>query len=852
MPKRTLSARVYRWLLHLYPARFREEYAGVMEREFRDEAAEAKGFRADVLLWMRMLADLLTSIPTQIAREIWEDAKHTFRLWSKKPMQTSLAISSLAVGIGGTVGIFAVVNALLLRPLPFYQPSRLAALENFLPPDDSARQFHDWANRSTYLSGAAVYEEGDFNLGNESRVDRAHAVQASYNFFSLLGVKTVIGPGFRPGDDVQGRDRIAVISYGLWQQLYAGEQGVLGATIRIDGQPLTIVGVAPPDFSFPKGTVIWKAGGFSPGNQGWNTVARLREGITWREAQARFFADVSRLPAYMGKLTKLKHLPTVRPVQSELAGQTGKTSLLCMVGVGLVLLIACTNIANLLIARTTDRKSELSIRSALGASRARLVQQLMTECLMLGVVAGIFGLVIAVWMTMAEAKIQPPPLATQSYAILDARVLVFALAVSVTTAVLFGILPALRAGSSHQFEFRGSGRSRSSQLVRDALVAAQVVLTIVLLTASISVGRAFYRVVHLHRGFDVRGLVTVGISLDGTRHGIAGRQLPYFEEVLGRVRSLTGVESASATDTLPLYSSGFLGGPLGLDGRPPKMNSIIATVLPNYFRTMGARLLHGRDFTVREVQSKAKVAIVDDVFLDQFGLRGADALGHQVSTSNERPLRIIGVVGSMDHMAQYYSGMPDVHEGEVFVPGVPGGFFSSIVVRVSGSGQDDVAIIRDSIRSLDPTVPVFAAKTMQQRLDQGLARPRFYRSAAILFTAFAWLVTLIGIFASLSYSVTQRISEMGIRLALGTTPRHLRWKLLQHGLLMVVFAAACGSAGAILSGRFLASLVEGASSIDAWTMVTSVAGITVTAWVSIWIGTRPIARLNVSEILRIE
>jgi len=797
---------------------------------------------------MRLPADLAISIPPRFLRDVAQDARHTFRLWARRPWHTGFAILALAIGIGANTGVFSVVNALLLRSLPFRDPSRLASLVDFyafVPPHDSAKQFHDWRQKSRFLSDVALLEESDFNLG-VGQLTRAHIAQTSWNFFSLLGAQPVIGRSFAPGEDTSGRNAVVVIGYGLWHQLFAGDQRVLGSTIRVNGDPLTIIGVAPPGFDYPNNTVLWKAADFSPGNNGWDAIARLKPGISWPQARAAFAAEVDRLTTKHPRFDDLQHPPTVTPLQDQLAGPVKDASLMLMAGVVLILLIACTNVANLLMARTADRATELSIRSALGASRARLAQQLLTECLLLSLVAAITGLIVAFWTTSIAAKVEPAPLATQSYSILDGRVLVFAVAASVVSGLLFGVLPSLFAGRVHAFGFRGSIGASSSRLTRESLVAAQVMLTLVLLTASISVGRAFLNLMRIDRGFDTRGLVTVSVSLDGTTQDLNGRQLPYFQEALSRIRRLPGVRSASATDFLPLYATGFIGGPFGMDGRPPNADSMNVPVLADYFQAMGAHLLCGREFTEAEVRGDAKVAVVNEAFARQFGAP-ADALGHQLTIGNEPPWKIIGVVKGMDYMT------PGANRTQIFLPAhAPGGFFSTFVVRVNGRAEDYLAEVRDTIRSVDPQVPVFGVRTMQQRLEDALRRPSFYRTAVLFFAGFALLLVVIGIYGVVSYAVTRRLREMGVRLALGTTPIRLRAMLLRQGLIPVAAGAILGIAGALLTSRYLESLVEGARSTGLETFIFSILFIALIAATSIWAATRRIAGLDIMEILRSE
>jgi len=851
-----LSLKVYRWVLRLYPAGFRENYARPMETEFRDELSESSGVWGSVAFWIRLLADLAISIPVQRSREISQDFKYTLRLWASRPWHAGFAIAALAIGIGANTGVFSVVNALLVRSLPFHEPDHLALLHQFIPPHDSAKEFHDWRQQSAYLADAALFEENDVNLGGMRVGSRAHVAQTSSNFFSVLGTQPVLGTGFAAAADVDGtgwglpgRNAVAVIGYGLWQQLFGGDPKGLGATIRIDGIPLTVVGVAPPGFDYPGKAVLWKPAAFSPGNNGWGTIARLKPGVSWVQARAAFAVEVGRLSPKLQQTDYSNLRPSMTSLQDGLAGPVKNASLMLMGAVVLVLLIACTNVANLLIARTADRAAELSIRSALGASRARLVRQLLTDCLLLSFVATLAGLAIAYWTTSLAVKIEPPPLGAQSYSILDGRVLAFTLMVSLIVALALSVLPSLYVDRIQAFASgRSSRTTRGSRLVRQGLVAAQVMLTMILLAASVCLGRAFLHLMRIDRGYDVKGVVTVGVSLDGTTHQMNKRQLPYFEEALDRIRRLPGVRTASATEFLPLYASAFVGGPFGLDGHPAKRNSAMVPILSGYFQTMGGRILYGREFTEAEVRSGAKVAVVNERFAAGFGAP-QDAVDHQLTIGSETPWKIVGVVKGME----YETDPTTANGNQVFIPSAtPGSFSSTFVARVDGRAEDHLAAIRDAIQSVDPQVPVFSVKTMEQRLDEVFANPKFYRTAVWTFAGFALLLAVIGIYGIVSYAVVQRTQEMGIRIALGRTPFQLRGLLLRQGLGMVVAGAIPGMAGAWLTGRFLESLMDGAKPIGLATSACLVLLFALVASASIWSATRRIARLDISAILRTE
>jgi predicted permease len=849
MPDEPASLRLYRWFLKLYPATFRENYAGLLERAFRDELRESTGAAALCILWTRLIADLVVSVPLQLAREVMQDARHTVRLWGRRPWQTAFAIIALAIGIGANTGVFSVVNALLLRSLPFRDPERLASCQLFFPPHDSPNRFHEWRTQSTYLADAALWETADANLDGAGEWQRTRVAQTSWNFFSLLGTQPVLGRAFAPGEEAEGNgwgppgpNAVAVISYGLWQSLFGGDRRALGATIRIDGNPLIVIGVAPPGFDYPEKAIIWKPAAYSEGNYGFTTIGRLKPAVTWKQAQAPFLAEADRLlpgPRRPGQLS------TITRLRDELAGPTRSASLVLMACVVLILLIACTNVANLLMARTADRAVELSIRSALGASRARLVQQLLTECVLLSLTAAIAGVLVAFGVTSLAARLLPGALATQTYSLSDARVLCFAIAISLFSGLLFGLLPSLYAGRVHTFGMRSSSDARGSRLIRESLVAAQVMLTIVLVTASISLGRAFLALMQVDRGFDRTGVVTAMVSLQGTPRETDASRLAYFREALDRIRRLPGVRTASTTQFLPLDAKGGIGGRFRVDGRLASTGSAIVPVMPDYFRTMGGRIMAGREFTQADSEGNAEVAIVTQVFCREFG-QPADLIGRKLSIGNQTRT-IIGVVKGMDYMTD------GAQSNQVFfLSRSPGWPRTAFVVKVTGRPEDHLAMIRDTIQSVDRQVPVFGVETMEQRMADRFARPQFYRTAVLCFATFALLLAVIGVYGIVSYMVAQRAHEMGVRMALGVTPEKLRASLLLEGFIPIAAGAIPGVAGAALSGKLLENLVEGAASLNATAYAAAILFIALIAATGIWVATRPIARLDVMEILRTE
>jgi predicted permease len=810
------------------------------------------------------------ALAEEVTRDMWggrwfadflQDVRYGLRMLRKSPGFTAVAVLTLALGIGANAGVFSTVNTLLLRSLPFREPDRLTLLQNFFPPHDTASQFHDWRRHRQYFADAAVFEDIDANLGGGRGVIRAHVAQTSWNFFSVLGTQPILGHGFASGDDVDatgsglpGRNAVAVIGYGLWQELYGGDPKALGATIRVDGNSLTVIGVAPRGFDYPNKTVVWKPGAFNPGNDGWVAIARLKPGVSLARARAAFAVEAERQPRESGDDYNLNPLPKIVSLRDALLGPVKHASLMLMGAVVLVLLIACTNLANLLMARTAERAAELSVRAALGASRARLARQLLTECLLLSSIAAVAGLLVTFWTTSLAAKVEPPPLGAQSYSTLNGPVLIFTVLASVVTAALFGVLPLLYVTRIHSFGARGSVRTRGSRMVHDSLVVAQVTLTIVLLAAAVSVGSAFVHLMRIDRGYDVKGIATVGVSLDGTTHQGDGRELAYFEEGLDRIRNLPGVRSASATEFLPLYATTFIGGPFGMDGHPAERASMIVPVFSDYFRTMGGRVLFGREFKDAEVRSGAKIAIVDERFARAFG-SPADAVGRQLTIAGAPPWvpaasKIVGVVREMD----YQTDPTVANEFQVFVPAAnPGVFFSNaFVVGVGGRAEDHLAAIRDTIQSVDPQVPLYSVKTMQQRLDEASARPSFYRTAIWIFAGFALLLTMIGVYGLLAYEVARRTNEIGIRMALGATQSSLVRMVLQEALLMVCVGLAGGVPLVFCTRRVAASLIGNMPASLAEPIAVGAAAIIAAALLAAYLPARRAMKVDPTVALRYE
>jgi len=849
----SFSLRLYRLLLKLYPVRFREEYSGPLQRQFRDDYADVRGGSGLVRFWGRTLLDFVRSMPEQLACELAQDARLTVRLWRRRPLHTFFVVSVLAIGIGANTGVFSVLNALLLRSLPFNEPDRLAYLHQSVAPWE-AGAFHAWRQESSYLADAASFIiTSEVNAEASGEGTRMRLTQASSNFFSLLGVQPARGRLFAPGEDVPGSDAVAVIGHGLWQRLFGGGPGAVGSSIRVNGAPLTVIGIAPPGFDYPERTDVWSPTRFDPERIPKTvsaiisiTIGRLKPRLTWAQARQAFEVEVYRRSPEMLTADPANR-PALVPLQEQLAGHVRQASVILMVGVGLLLLLACANVANVFMARTVARSNELTIRTALGASRARLTQQLLTETVLLSAVATAAGLVLAFWTAGFASSTEPARISSQSYTILDWRVLTFAITLSFVTALLFGVGPALYV---NRLESPNSSRNATAgerqARTRKVLIGAQIAVTIVLLTSSLALGRAFLSLLRVDNGYEFQSVATMNVSLAGTGYDTDVRAASYYDEVFPRLRHLPGVISVGATESLPLSVEGFMGGSdFTIDGIGNPSLTAVISVAPGYFAAIGGEVLHGREFAPEDLKRSELLAVVSEEFARYFG-DPSTVVGKFVSSRTWPARRVVGVVRGMRYTGPMFNPASMVYWLSESPRAV------TIVAKVNGPARDRIAMIRDAVRSVDPRVPVFDVKTMDERLDAALARPRLYTTATVFFGGLALLVAMIGIYGILSYLVVQRTREMGIRLALGATPARLRATLLGRTFVIVAIGVAIGGAAAAALARYLQSLVPGADALVPESCALAVTVTVLVAASAIWLATRHIVRLNTADVLRAE
>jgi len=820
-----------------------------LQQQFRDEYADVQDRRDLLRLWARTLADIARSAPRQFASEIAQDARFAMRLWRRRPVQPLFAIIALALAIGASAGAFSVVNALLLRSLPFAASERLAQLHMFGPPRNG---FHEWRQQSAYLADAAMYDSLEVNVEAGGQAARMRLTETSWNFFTLLGSRPASGRAFVAGEDDPGRGDVTVIAHGAWQRLFGNDPRAVGSIVRVNGTPLTIVGIAPPDFDYPARTELWTPTTFDyqriPKTGSvvmWTSIGRLKPQLTWAQARHAFETEAYERAPHR-RNADAPNRPALIPLQEHLAGPVRQAALVLLGGVGFLLLLACANVGNLLLARSIARSGDLAIQVALGASRARLAQQLLTESVLLALVASAGGLVVAYWSARVATSVAPAQLASQSYTVLDWRVLAFSIGVAMLTGLLFGAAPALYASrTSLQLGGRSTPAGAVHARARNLLMAGQIAMTLVLLTGAVALVRAFDGLVRIDNGYDLESIATMSVSFAGTDYTASGRAWSYYDEAASRVERVPGVQAISATESLPLAVDAFMGTAFSLDGTGPTSPlTTVVSVAPAFFRTMGVRVLAGREFSRIDVRSDESLAIVNEQFARTFG-EPSSLVGRSLTADRWPAMRIIGVVSGMRYGGPVYAPEPQVFR----VSRAPRAL--TFVVRVAGPARDRIAIVRDSVASVDPRVPVFDVRTMDERLAFTLVRQRFYVAAAAFLGALALMLALVGVYAAVSHGLFQRTREMGIRLALGTTPGRLRAMLLRQTLIIVSAGAVAGLLLTMTLGTYLASLVKDAAPATGLTIIT-LAAIAILAATAIWSATRHISRLDIAEVLRAE
>jgi putative ABC transport system permease protein len=811
------------------------------------------------------------------------DLRYALRALRRTPGFTAAAVAALALGIGATTTIFTVVNGVLLRPLQYQAPERLANIWNDLGqgaqslPAVSPLDFRDYKERSRAFEDFAAAAEGNVanlrgNLTGDGEPERADVVTVTANFFPLLGIAPMLGRQFLPEEEVVNGPHVVMLSHRLWERRYAADPSLVGRAIQIDGVAHEVVGVLPPDFrlQLPKEAFqvtdgdLWAPIQFDygqplPRNLTFFTVfGRLAPGVTFDQAQAEMnlIAEQFRaeFPEHAASNLRIRAVPLHYDVVKH-----ARPALLVLLGaVGMVLLIACANVANLLLVRGTSRRAEFALRNALGARRSSLVRQVLTESLLLAVTGGAVGLGITLLAMAVLRRLHPANLPRLADIELDLTVLGFTVVVCALTAVLFGLVPALRAaGVDPQEHLKAGGRGGSAgdrRRARSLLIVAEVALSVILLVGAGLLVRSFLAMQRVDPGYDGSDVLTFELSMPFGKYPGGPARRAFFRELQGRLEALPGVTTVGLVSQLPLTGSGPLS-PFAYDEETARnFESVTAdgrNVSPEYFAAMDAQLLAGRTFTYADSAGTPPVIIVDES-LAKLAWPGENAVGKQLQlapTGEENAFS--EVVGVVEHMRQHDLTRDILHQ--IYYPigqGTP--TVMTFVVETSLDPVSLVATVRRTVQEMDPDLPVSRMAPMGAYLSGGMAQARFSLVLMTVLGAVALLLTAVGVFGVISYSVSQRTREFGIRLALGEDPRRTRANVLLDGMRLVLISIGIGLVGSLVLTRSIAGLLYQVSPADPITFAGIAALLAAVAILACYLPARRATRVDPALTLRSE
>ncbi len=812
---------------------------------------------------------------------MFKELRYAARALLKRPGFSVVAVLTLALGIGANTAIFSVVNATLLRPLPFKDPERVVMIWGFLPKmadttdklPNSAPNFLGLKSQSQSFERLAAFRSWSWQMTGGSEAELLRGARVSADFFEAVGAGPILGRAFTAEEDLPNRAPVAIISHGLWQRHFGGDPNVLGKTIMLTGQNAAVVGVMPEGFQFPGGANMLPGLQFALQNDVWMplaitdeererhgnlnlaTIGRLKPGVSATQGEAELRAIQQGLP-----LGTIGFTLNVLPLHQQMVGTIRKPLLVLLATVALVLLIACANIANLLLARATSRQKEIAIRAALGAGRRRIVGQLLTESLLLSLTGGAIGLLLAVWGNSLLVSVIPREVPRINDVGVDARILLFTLAISIVTGLIFGLLPALQASRfdlnrSLKEGVRGMTSGAGQNRLRSLLVVSEVAMALVLLIGAALLMKSFIRLLDVNPGFNPENVLTFEIQLPNlppSRYERSEEQTTFFQQLMTRLQALPGVENAGGVLSLPL-SGAHESTDVFLEGQETTLAAQRPTadytmVTPDYFATLQIPLLQGRYFTAQDKRDGSLVIIINDTFAERLW-PGQNPIGKRMRIGFEEKQReVIGVVGSVKQMSLDAEPRPAMYMPHLQAP-TPG---LTLLVRTRGEPLSMAAAVRQEVRAIDKDVPVTQVQTMEKVLGASVAQPRFSMLVVGLFAALALVLSAVGIYGVMAYAVSRRAHEIGVRMALGAGANQVLKLVLKDGMTLALAGIAIGLLGAFALTRLMASLLFGIGAKDPATFVSVAVFLALVAFIACYIPARRATKVDPLVALRNE
>jgi putative ABC transport system permease protein len=796
-----------------------------------------------------------------------QDLRYGVRMLLKKPGFTVIAVITLALGIGANASIFSVVNAALLRPLPYDHAEQLvmvyARTKSEMRNSVSWPELRDWQAQNQSFAHLAAFVPQSVNLTGRAEPGRLIGGFITANFFDLLGVKPALGRALHKGEDEAGAERVAVVNHVVWRDRFGADPNLIGQTLTLNGQLFTVVGIMPEGFRSPYSEVdIWLPiqthPSFSPERKanGLEVMGRLKSGVTLPQAQAEMATIAAGLSQQYPETNSGRGVNLIA-LQSLLVEGLKRNLMILFAAVGFVLLIACANVANLMLSRAVTRQREMALRAALGASRLRIVRQILTESLMLSLLGGALGLLLGKWGMDALATnsaVTLPPGVTVS---LDVYVFGFTFSLTLLTGAIFGLLPALRLSrvdlhSTLKEGGQAVGNGARGNRVRDVLVVVQVALALILLVGAGLMIRTFLNLIGSDPGFDAKNLLTLEYRVPRTQYPTAEQQWHFHEQVIANVKALPGVESAATIFTIPH------GAEIGTttfalpdraappEGQLPKAQTNRADQY--YFQTMGIQLRQGRVFNGQDQLGTPPVVVINQTMARRFW-PNEDAVGKQVDVHSPKlTATVIGVVADVKNNSLDEPEQPQLYLSFAQNPHI----FASLVVRTNGEALGFSNAVRGAIWAVDKDQPVWKVRTMEWLLARSIGSQRLVMQLLALLSLLAMTLAAVGIYGVLSYSVSQQTRDIGVRLALGAQPRDILQLVLKHGLALALAGVGIGLVGSLAITRLLSGMLYGVTATDPLTFVGIVFLLTIVALLACWIPARRATKVDPMVALRVE